>query len=102
MARQLSKFDLDLEKCTANFQSMSPVGFVARSATTYPKKIAVIDGERRFSYFTFYERCRRLASALMKLGIAKGDTVSVMAANVPALLEAHYGVPMIGGGCECA
>ena len=96
MARQLSKYDLDLEKCTANFQSMSPVGFVARSAAAYPKKIAVIDGERRFSYFTFYERCRRLASALMKLGVAKGDTVSVMAANVPALLEAHYGVPMVG------
>ena len=96
MARQLSKYDLNLEKCAANFQSMSPVGFVARSAIAYPEKIAVIDGERRFSYSIFYERCRRLASALVKIGIVKGDTVSVMAANVPALLEAHYGIPMIG------
>ena len=96
MARQLSKYDLNLEKCAANFQSMSPVGFVARSATAYPEKIAVIAGERRFSYFAFYERCRRLASALTKIGLVKGDTVSVMAANVPALLEAHYGIPMIG------
>lgn len=96
MAKQLSKYDFDLEKCAANYQSMSPVGFVARSATAYPEKVAVIDGERRFTYSEFYERCRRLSSALSNLGVTKGDTVSVMAANVPALLEAHYGVPMIG------
>ncbi|MBL24292.1 MAG: acyl-CoA synthetase [Rhodospirillaceae bacterium] len=96
MTRTLSKYDFDLEKNPANFQSLSPVGFLERAALAYPDKVAVIDGERRFSYRDFYTRCRRLASALAGLGITRGDTVSVMAANVPALLEAHYGVPMIG------
>ncbi|HAA91775.1 MAG TPA: acyl-CoA synthetase [Rhodospirillaceae bacterium] len=96
MTRTLSKYDFDLEKNPANFQSLSPVGFLERAALAYPDKVAVIDGERRFSYRDFYTRCRRLASALVGLGITRGDTVSVMAANVPALLEAHYGVPMIG------
>ena len=96
MTRTLSKYDFDLEKNPANFQSLSPVGFLERAALAYPDKVAVIDGERRFSYRDFYTRCRRLASALAGLGITREDTVSVMAANVPALLEAHYGVPMIG------
>jgi fatty-acyl-CoA synthase len=96
MADLLSKYDLDLEKCQANYQSLSPIGFLHRSAIAYPNKIAVIDAKRRFTYSQFYQRCRCLASALLNLGIKKGDTVSVMAANVPALLEAHYGVPMIG------
>ncbi|MDA0654862.1 MAG: acyl-CoA synthetase [Proteobacteria bacterium] len=96
MADLLSKYDLDLEKCQANYQSLSPIGFLRRSAIAYPDKIAVIDAERRFTYAQFYQRCRLLASALHNLGIKKGDTVSVMAANVPALLEAHYGVPMSG------
>lgn len=96
MARASSKYDLNLEKCPANYQSLSPVGFLERCALAYPDKVAVIDAERRFTYREFYSRCRRLASALARRGISKGDTVSVMAANVPALLEAHYGVPMIG------
>src|SRR5258705_9163860 len=80
----------------ANFTALTPLGFLARAAAVYPDKLAVIDGARRFTYREFYERCRRFAHALRRRGIGRGDTVAVMAPNVPALLEAHYGVPMAG------
>ncbi len=86
-----------LDKTDANFVPLSPISFLKRSAFVYRDRTAVIHGERRYSYPEFYERCRRFASALKKRGIGKGDTVTVMAPNVPALLEAHYAVPMIGG-----
>ena len=89
-------YDDGLDKNPANYAPQTPITFVGRSAKVYPDKIAVIHGERKYSYKEFDERCRRLASALKRRGIAKGDTVSVMAPNVPALLEAHYGVPMVG------
>src|ERR671938_99692 len=85
-----------LARNPANYASLTPVGFLARSAAVYPDKIAVIQGARRFTYREFYERCRRFADALRRRGIGRGDTVAVMAPNVPALLEAHYGVPMTG------
>jgi fatty-acyl-CoA synthase len=85
-----------LARNAANFAALSPLGFLARSALVYPDKIAVIHGGRRFTYREFYARCRRFADALRRRGIGRGDTVSVMAPNVPALLEAHYGVPMAG------
>src|SRR5207302_1840955 len=75
---------------------LTPLGFLARAAAVYPDKLAVIDGARRFTYREFYERCRRFADALRRRGIGPGDTVAVLAPNVPALLEAHYGVPMAG------
>ncbi len=75
---------------------MTPISFLARAASVYPRKIAVIHGETRHTYARFYARCLRFASALKKRGIRKGDTVAVMAPNVPALLEAHYAVPMAG------
>src|SRR5437879_10008009 len=85
-----------LVRNAANFAALSPLGFLARSAAIYPDKTAVIDGERRFTYREFYARCRRFADALRRRGIGAGDTVAVMAPNLPALLEAHYGVPMAG------
>src|SRR5437868_8485416 len=85
-----------LARNPANFTALTPLGFLARAAAVYPDKLAVIDGARRFTYREFYERCRRLAGALRRGGIGPGDTVAVMAPNVPALLEAHYGVPMAG------
>jgi fatty-acyl-CoA synthase len=85
-----------LARNPANFAALTPLNFLARAATVYPDKIAVIDGERRFSWREFDTRCRRFASALSRRGIGRGDTVAVMAPNVPALLEAHYGVPMTG------
>jgi fatty-acyl-CoA synthase len=85
-----------LARNPANFAALTPLGFLARAAAIYPAKLAVIDGERRFTYRQFDERCRRFADALRRRGIAHGDTVAVMAPNVPALLEAHYAVPMAG------
>ena len=89
-------YDEGLGKNPANYAPQTPITFVGRSAMVYPDKTAVIHGDRKYSYKEFDERCRRLASALKARGIGKGDTVSVMAPNVPALLEAHYGVPMVG------
>src|SRR5215207_7449050 len=85
-----------LARNPANCAALTPLGFLARSAAVYPDKTAVIDGERRFTYRQFDERCRRFADALRRRGIGPGDTVAVLAPNVPALLEAHYAVPMAG------
>ena len=85
-----------LARNPANFTALTPLGFLPRAAAIYPDKLAIIDGDRRFTYREFYVRCRRLADALRRRGIGPGDTVSVLAPNVPALLEAHYGVPMAG------
>ncbi|MGE0211324.1 MAG: acyl-CoA synthetase [Parvibaculaceae bacterium] len=87
----------NLDKRPANFQPLTPLSFLARSAAVYPARIAIIHGEHRITYGEFYRRCRMLASALSGRGIGKGDTVSVMLANTPPMLEAHYGVPMAGG-----
>ncbi len=85
-----------LDRGPANYQALTPLSFLEWSAAVYPDKCAVIHGETRFSYADFHGRCRRLASALESRGVGPGDTVAVMAPNVPAMLEAHYGVPMIG------
>jgi fatty-acyl-CoA synthase len=85
-----------LQRNAANFAALTPLNFLARAAAVYPDKVAVIDGARRFTYRDFYARCRRFADALRRRGIGAGDTVSVLAPNVPALLEAHYAVPMAG------
>jgi fatty-acyl-CoA synthase len=85
-----------LTRNAANFTPLSPLAFLPRIAAIYPNKPAVVHGAIRFTYRQFYERCRRLAAALRRRGIASGDTVAVMAPNLPALLEAHYGVPMAG------
>jgi len=86
-----------LARNAANFAALTPLSFLARSAAVYPDKTAVIHSARRYSYREFYQRCCRLADALRRRGIGFGDTVSVMAPNVPALLEAHYGIAMMGG-----
>src|SRR5437870_6013451 len=85
-----------LARNPANFAALTPLNFLMRAAAIYPDKIAVIDGARRFTYAQFYARCRRFADALRRRGIGAGDTVAVLAPNLPALLEAHYGVPMAG------
>jgi fatty-acyl-CoA synthase len=89
-------FDLNLEKNPANYQPLTPLQFLQRAALVYPEHPAIIHGNQRVTYAKFYARCRRLASALAKAGIGEGDTVSVMLANTPAMLEVHYAVPMIG------
>ena len=91
----MSIYDVDLDKSPANYQPLTPLTFLARSAAVYPDHIAIIHGKSRTTYATFYARARKLASALVKAGIKKGDTVSVILANTPAMLECHYGVPMM-------
>ena len=85
-----------LDKCAANFQPLSPLPFLERAAAIYPQRIAVIHGASQQTYTEFYGRTRRLASALSRRGIGPGDTVCVLLANTPPMLEAHYGVPMLG------
>jgi fatty-acyl-CoA synthase len=85
-----------LSRNAANFAALTPLGFLSRAAAVYPDKLAVVYGSVRSTYLEFYQRCSRLADALRRRGIGCGDTVAVLAPNVPALLEAHYGVPMAG------
>lgn len=88
--------DHDLVRRPANFAPLSPLGFLDRSAAVYPERIAIAYGARKTDYRTLYARCRRLASALSQRGIAKGAVVAALLPNVPAMVEAHYGVPMAG------
>ena len=92
----MSIFEHDLDRTPANFVPLSPVSFLVRTARVYPNRVAVVHGERRITYAAFLERALRLASALAGLGVGKGDTVAIIAPNIPALLEAHYAVPMLG------
>jgi fatty-acyl-CoA synthase len=85
-----------LEKTAANFTSLSPLSFIAKAAAIYPERVALIHGERRITWAETYTRCRRLASALQRRGVVAGDTVAIMAPNIPATYEASFGVPMIG------
>ena len=85
-----------LDRCAANFQPLSPLPFLERAAAVHPERIALIHGGRRQTYAEFYRRTRQLACALSQRGIGVADTVSVMLANTPPMLEAHYAVPMIG------
>src|SRR5205823_434847 len=89
-------YEAGLDKNPANYVPLSPIGFLRRSAAVYPQRTAVIHGERRYSWREALERCRRLASALASRGIGRGDTVAVIAPNVPEAFEAHFGVPMAG------
>ncbi|KAB2913443.1 MAG: AMP-binding protein [Hyphomicrobiaceae bacterium] len=86
----------ELRKRAANFVPLTPVSFLRRAADFFADRIAVVHGRRQFTYREFYARARRLAHALTKAGIGRGDTVAILAANVPAMLEAHYAAPMIG------
>ena len=91
-----SIYDLDLDKNPANFQPLTPLGFLERAAAVYPDRTAIIHGPLRRTYCDFHARACRLANALVQLGIKRGDTVAVLLANTPAMLECHYGVPMTG------
>ena len=89
-------YDTGLDRTAANFQPLTPLSFLARAAEVYPEQTAIIHGARSWRYDEFFARARKLGSALTKRGINRGDTVSVVLPNVPAMLEAHYGVPMAG------
>ena len=85
-----------LPKIPANYAPLTPISFLARTAGVYPERTAVIHGDTHYTWAETYARCRRLASALARRGIGKGDTVSIIAPNVPAIYEASFGVPMLG------
>ncbi len=92
-----SPYDAGLDRNAANYQPLTPITFLERAAKVFPERIAVIHGAMRTSYADFYTRARKLASALARHGIKRGDTVAAMMANTPGMLELHYGVPMTGG-----
>jgi fatty-acyl-CoA synthase len=92
----MNPYETDLDKSAANYVALSPLSFLQRSAAVFPQRTAVVHGPRRYSWAEAFERCRRLASALAKRGVGKGDTVAVMAPNVPEVFEAHFGVPVLG------
>ena len=99
MARPIAMnnpYNSGLERNPANFQPLTPLTFLERAASVYPEHTAIIHGKLKRSYSDFYSRSLRLASALSSQGIKRGDTVSAILSNTPAMLEAHYGVPMCG------
>ena len=94
--KHINPYNFGFDKNDANYVPLSPLTFLERSAFVYPERIAIIHGEQHYTWKQTYERCRRLASALMRRGVAPGDTVATMLPNVPAMYEAHFGVPMTG------
>jgi fatty-acyl-CoA synthase len=89
-------YEMGLDRHPANYQPLTPLTFLRHAAEAHPETIAIIHGKSRFTYAQFYARSVDLAAALAREGIGKGDTVSVLLANTPAMLEAHHGVPMAG------
>ena len=92
----MSIYTQDLDRTAANYVPLSPVSFLLRAAHVAPHRIAVVHGARRITYAQFLERSRRLAGALARAGVGKGDTVAILAPNIPEMLEAHNAVPGLG------
>ena len=98
----MTDFHTGLGKNPANYQPLTPIDFIVRSAQVYPDKAAIIYDDLQHnnliqSWSKTFERCRQLSDGLRKLGIDKNDTVAVMLPNTPAMVEAAFGVPMSGG-----
>ena len=93
----LNPYAQHLDKNPANHQPLTPLTFLERAARVYPEHTAVIHGAQRRTYAALFQRCRQLASSLAQRYIGPGDTVAVMLANTPPMIEAHYAVPMTGG-----
>ena len=89
-------YEAGLERTAANFVPLTPLSFLARTASVYPQRLAVVHGARRYSWAETEARCRRLAASLARHGIGPGDTVAVMLANTPEMVEAHFGIAMTG------
>ena len=96
MSAHSGPYAQDLERCAANYVALSPLSFLERTAVVYPDRVSVIHGERKFTWAQTHARCHRLAAALRARGVERGHTVAVMLPNVPALVEAHFGVPLCG------
>ena len=89
-------YELNLEKNTANYTSLSPLSFLQRAADVYPEYPSVVYGSVQYTWEQTRERCTRLGAALNNIGIEKNQTVAIMAPNIPAMYEAHFGVPLCG------
>ena len=89
-------YDAGLERTVANYVPLSPLSFLPKAALLYPERTAIVQGERAQNWADTYKRCRRLASALARCGIDRGDTVAIMAPNTLPMVEAHFGIPMTG------
>lgn len=89
-------YDDGLDRHAANYQPLTPIGFLQRAAAVFPDQLAIVHGPLRCNYAEFYRRSRQLGSALARAGLGRGQTVSALLANTPAMLECHYGVPMAG------
>jgi fatty-acyl-CoA synthase len=94
--RDVHPFETDLDRTGANFVPLTPVSFLARAASGFANKTAVVDGERHFNYGELFERAKRLASALKNSGVQRLDTVAIIASNIAEMIEAHFAVPMLG------
>jgi len=92
----MNPFETRLEKDPANYLPLSPLSFLSRTAQVFPERVAVVHGDRHYTWREAFVRCRRLASALSKRDIGLGNTVAVMAPNIPAMWEAHFGIPACG------
>ena len=90
-----NKFEI-FPKNQANYEPLTPLSFLPRSAMMFPDHPAVVYGQRNYSWQQLYTRCRQLASALKRVGVESGDTVAVLAANTPEMIECHFAVPMCG------
>lgn len=86
----------NLERRDANYAPLTPIDFLARSAEVYGDRPAVVYGDLRRNWRDTYSRCKQLASALRRVGVCSGETVAVLLANTPEMVEAHFGVPMAG------
>ncbi len=94
--RGSSIFDVGLDRTTANYCPLTPIDFLIRAGEVFRDRVGVIHRDRRWTWGEVARRCRRLASALSRRGIGRGDTVAVLCPNIPPMLEAHYGIPMVG------
>lgn len=97
----MSKYDTDLDRNAANHQGLTPLHFLERAADLFPNRTAVIYKDQSYSWSEYAARCRGLARALIGAGISRGDTVSILAANIPPMLEAQFGVPLSGAVLNC-
>ena len=92
----MSHYNTNLDKNDANFVPLTPLSFLLRAKDIYPNYEAIVYEDRKYTWSQVYRRCIKFASALTKIGIRKGDTVSFLAFNTPEIFEAHYSIPMVG------
>ncbi len=95
-ARAADPYEVGLDRNDANFAVLSPLVFLERAAGVYPDRPSVVYGAERYTWRETYARCRRLASGIAARGLGRNDTVAIVASNIPAMMEAHFGVPMSG------